>query len=379
MLSVTIDGGELKDAAGWAVRMCPGRPESPVLAGILLETGENALTLSAYDYNTAGSTTAMASVLGGGRALVSGRLLAAIAKTLDANKDVTLTEDGSGLVLTVGRNRWVLPAMPIEDYPALPDAGEVAAKIDADLFRRALTRVLPAADRTGVDPLKGAVSLTSAGQKLTIVGLDRYRMAVAEIDWQPAEDATEIDLLVPTIFLDAGIHVLAPGAAAAEFGATSGAVYLSGGSRSLTGRLVAGEWPEWRGLLPADEQPIETIFEVAELARALDRVLAVADDERAVRFTMAPDGFTIETIHDKGSANADAPVVEYRGDGKEIAIKPKYLKEALGTMETDRAMLRTAEHPAARLNIAPVLANDEPEPGYRHIVMPMDPKKLLNR
>ncbi len=378
MLSLTIEGGDLRDAATWVGRLCPVKHATPILQGILLDAspirGEE-LMLSAYDFETAGRVAIPATVLSPGSALVSGRLLAAIAKTLDPKKDATLTDESGTLSVTVGRNRWTLPGMAIADYPQLPAVGETAAKLDAAALRRALTRVLPAADRTNTEPLRGAVAVVSAGQRLTLVGLDRHRMAVAEIDYE----GPEVDALVPTEFLEAGIAALAPGVAAAEFGAGSAAVYLTAGPRTLTGRLVAGEWPSWRGLLPSATQPVSAIFVVADLTAAVERVLAVADDEKPVRLSVSADGFVIESIDDRGSASAEALVSEYEGEPKETAVKPKYLLDALKTMESDLAVMRTGERGGAKLDFVPLREDGAAVTDFRHIVMPMDIRKLARR
>ncbi len=377
MLSLTIEGGDLRDAAAWVGRLAPVKHSIPILQGVMLTADDESgmLTLSAYDLETAGTATVTASVLSSGRTLVSGRLLAAIAKTLDPKKDVILTDESGQVSLTVGRNRWVLPCLDVRDYPQLPAVGETAAKLDAPALRRAIERCLPAADRTNAEPLRGAVALVSAGQTLTIVGLDRHRMAVVDVEY----DGPEIDLLVPTTFLEAGIAVMAPGVAAAELGFTSGAVYLSSGSRALTGRIVAGEWPSWRPLLPSVDQPTSAIFVVGDLLAAVDRVLAVADDERAVRLSVSEDGFEIETIDDRGSANAEALVSEYEGDPKMTAVKPRYLRDALQTMQSDLAVMRTGPKTGAKLDFVPLDEGGAPVTDYRHIVMPMDPKKLGKR
>ena len=366
MLSLTIEGGDLRDAATWVGRLCPVKHASPILQGIMLDAGDE-LSLSAYDFETAGTATIPATVLSPGRALVSGRLLAAIAKTLDPKKDVTLTDESGTLSLTVGRNRWTLPGMPIEDYPQLPAVGETAAKLDAAALRRAIERVLPAADRTTIQPLCGSVTVVSAGQRLVLVATDRFRLAVAEIDY----DGAEVDFLAPTTFLEAGIHVLGPRAAAAELAVGVGALSLSGTSQTLTGRLVAAEWPSWRALLPSPNQPVSAIFVVRDLLAAVDRVLAVADDERAVRLSVSADGFVIESIDDRGSVNAEALVSEYNGDPKEMGVKPKYLRDALDTMQSDLAVMRAGERSGAKLDFVPLDDNGEPVTDYRHIVMPM--------
>ena len=79
-----IDRDTLADAVAWTARSLPNRPSVPVLAGLLIETASDGLTLSGFDYETSTRATLPAEVSADGRALVSGRLLAEIVKSLPA-------------------------------------------------------------------------------------------------------------------------------------------------------------------------------------------------------------------------------------------------------------------------------------------------------
>ena len=71
-----VDRDVLADAVAWAARSLPVRPSAPVLAGLLIEAGDDGLVLSTFDYETSARATLNADVSVEGRALVSGRLLA---------------------------------------------------------------------------------------------------------------------------------------------------------------------------------------------------------------------------------------------------------------------------------------------------------------
>ena len=74
----------LADAVAWAARSLPVRPSVPVLAGLLIETDEggDGLQLSTFDYEISARATVPAAVQDEGTALVSGRLLADICRSL---------------------------------------------------------------------------------------------------------------------------------------------------------------------------------------------------------------------------------------------------------------------------------------------------------
>ena len=118
-MKFSVDRDVLADAVAWAARSLPVRPSAPVLAGLLIEAGDEGLVLSTFDYETSARATIGADVSEEGRALVSGRLLADICRSLPA-KPVTMQLEDTRVVLTCGAARFSLQTMPVDDYPALP-------------------------------------------------------------------------------------------------------------------------------------------------------------------------------------------------------------------------------------------------------------------
>ena len=89
-----VDRDAFADAVAWAARSLPVRPSAPVLSGLLIDASDEGLVLSTFDYETSARATLTAEVADEGRALVSGRLLADICRSLPA-KPVDLAIDGS--------------------------------------------------------------------------------------------------------------------------------------------------------------------------------------------------------------------------------------------------------------------------------------------
>jgi DNA polymerase III subunit beta len=372
----TISAGRFAAAAAWVARIAPSKHSNPILQGMIVDAKDDVVRLSAYDLDTAGTATVEAVVQQRGRALVSGRLLAAIGKTLDVKKDVSLNYDGDKVRITQGRSVWTLPTLILEDFPIMPLVGDVAAKIDSATLRRAVSRVLPAAHRMHVDPIRGTVKFVFAGQSLTITALDGHRLAVAKIDAILSKIDTEIDILVPSEFLDAIKAALGSESHAAEFGVSPGAIALGTPSQRLTGRLGAGKWPSLETILPSVDAPIQAIFVVADLTTALDRATALSDDENAIALTMSSDGFEFESLTATGMATAEAAIAEFVGETKRIGIKPRYLRAALNSLESDRAVLRTRPHMRGPLDIVPLDDDGNPVDDFRHVMMPVDPGKV---
>ncbi|MBX6767789.1 MAG: DNA polymerase III subunit beta, partial [Actinomadura rubrobrunea] len=110
-----IDRDALADAVAWTARTLPVRPPVPVLAGMHIEAADR-LTLSAFDYEVSAQVATDIDTEEPGTALVSGRLLAEISRSLPP-QPVEVSTDGAKVMLRCGSAKFTLLTMPVEDYP----------------------------------------------------------------------------------------------------------------------------------------------------------------------------------------------------------------------------------------------------------------------
>src|SRR3954451_15364404 len=161
----------LADAVAWRARALPLRPSAPVLAGLLIEAGTidggEGLQLSTFDYETSARATLNADVTDEGRALVSGRLLADICRSLPS-KTVEMAVDGPKVVLTCGSARFSLQTMPVEDYPSLPTMPEARGSVPSGLFANAVSQAVTAAGRDDMLPVLTGVRLEMEGEGIAM-------------------------------------------------------------------------------------------------------------------------------------------------------------------------------------------------------------------
>lgn len=95
-----VDRDVLAEAVAWTARALPARPVTPVLAGLLLDVGDG-LTVSGFDDEVSAQATVDVEVESPGRALVSGRLLAEISRSLP-DRPVEIASAGAEVVVTCG-------------------------------------------------------------------------------------------------------------------------------------------------------------------------------------------------------------------------------------------------------------------------------------
>src|SRR5260370_5514669 len=144
-VKIVLERDVLAEAVAWFAGALPARPTVPVRAGIRLQVADE-LVLSSFDYDISAQATVPVTTAEPGSALVSGRLLAEISRSLPA-KPVHITAQDGRAVLTCGSATFTLLTMPEDEYPSLPEMPPAAGSIGSAAFATAGSQSLTAAGR----------------------------------------------------------------------------------------------------------------------------------------------------------------------------------------------------------------------------------------
>jgi DNA polymerase-3 subunit beta len=368
-----VERDVLADAVAWAARTLPSRPSLPVLAGLVLSAGYEELTLSSFDYEVSARVQVACDVEVPGITLVSGRLLADIARSLPA-QPVTLSVEGTRVIITCGRSSFTLPTLPVEDYPQLPVMPAASGEISGSLFATAVGQVAIAAGRDDTLPTLTGIRLEIEGTHLVLAATDRYRLAVREFEWNPLSTGFSANALIPARTLAETAKALASAdkmsIALAPPGAGEGLIGFQGDGRRTTTRLLDGEFPKYRTLLPNEAASI-ALVETAMLAEAVKRVSLVAERNTPVRLSFDGSEVVLRAgAGDDATAN-EAVECTVDGDALEIAFNPNYLLDGLAAIDSPIARFSFTQptRPAVLTGLADISATPSDE--YRYLLMPV--------
>ncbi|MFC3999909.1 DNA polymerase III subunit beta [Nocardiopsis sediminis] len=375
-----VDRDAFADAVAWTARALPARPAVPVLAGMRLDLpgAESGLRLSGFDYEV--SARAEVEVTGGepGAVLVSGRLLAEIARNLPA-EPVDVESDGTRVLVTCGSARFTLLTLPLEDYPTLPDMPRTAGSLAADAFATAVRQVSPAASRDDTLPMLTGVNVGFAGDSLTLAATDRYRIAVRELWWKPEQADLSASALVPartlhdtarSLVSGSNVHIaLSTAAAAGGTAPGEGMIGFENGGRRTTTRLIDSDFVGYESRFPAEFEAHAEIA-TAPLLEAVKRVALVADRNTPVRLSFSADEVVLEAGSGDDAQAAEAMDVQYQGEPMRISFSPSYLLDGLGGVQGETAHLNFTK-PTKPVVISEAPAGEDTRPEFRYLVMPL--------
>jgi DNA polymerase-3 subunit beta len=357
-MKFTVERDALAEAVAWVARALPTRPVVPVLTGLLLsadtedqpsQAGIGFLTLSCFDYEVSARVRVRAEVAEPGTFLVPGRLLVEIVRSLPQHP-VEFGEDPDGVSMTCGDAAFMLTPLPLAEYPELPELPQLAGTADGSTLAAAIGQVTPAASRDDTLPMLTAVNVELDGKTMTLAATDRYRLAVRDLDWNPAPGAGDqgrIALLVPARTLsdaarmighDTEVRVVlrhggdGAGTAARDgSGGPAAAEAMIGfevGERRLTTRLLAGEFVRYRSRFP-DEFGCTAELPAEAFAEAVRRVALVAERGTPVQLTFGHGRVTIAGATQGQAKAKESLPADFSGDEPSIAFSPQYLLDGV--------------------------------------------------
>ena len=332
----------------------------PVLTGVRLETIGDELRLAGTDLDLTIQVSAGVNGGGDGVAVAPGRLLTDIVRAVDPGAVTVDSDDDDELRIVAGRSQFAVRTHPAGDFPRLPVVTGDAVRLPATGLAEALRQVVRAASSEDSRPILTGVLLAAEQGGLRLVATDSYRLAVRDL---PGIGVLREDqhVLVPSRALAELQRLLssAPPAApappasepAAEDGTVAAATLRLGdhdatfelGAVRLTTRLIEGDFPNYRQLIPAD-YPNSLIVGRDALLDAVRRVkLLVRDPTTPVRIALRSDGIELTVItQDWGQATEDVDA-KYEGVEMTVAFNPAYLIDGVEAITTDEVQLETLD------------------------------------
>jgi DNA polymerase-3 subunit beta len=333
----------------------------PVLSGIRAELKGGALQLTGSDSDLTIHVSVTVNGEEDGVTVLPGRLAGEIVRALPPGAVVVVVADEEAHI-TSGRSEFAIRVLPAEEYPRLSDVAGDPLTLSAGELADALRQVVPAASSDDARPILTGVLLAAEAGGLRLVATDSYRLSVRD--------------LPGTSVLAEGQHVLVPSRALEELGRMLPGVEtveLRLGERDasfsvaetrLTTRLIEGEFPNYRGLIPASYPNQLTVGRDA-LLEAIRRVKLMAREATPVRLVMKTDGLELVAItQDVGQAHEEIDA-KYEGAELTVAFNPEYLQKGVEVAPGDEIVISTLDA------LKPAVLRSTENEDFLYLLMPV--------
>jgi len=301
-----------------------------------------------------------------GVVVLPARLFQDVVRTLSADMlTLELREAEQDVELICGSATFRLRTLRSEDFPALPDPSpDTRITLPTAAFVQTVSQVARSASRDETRPVLTGILMSASGQQLRMVATDSYRLSVKETTLESSLGST-LEANVPARALQELARIAGQdGAESLAVSAGQNQVVFELGDVVLSSRLIDGQFPNYRQLLPESVE-YELRLASAELGDVVRRISLMAQKNTPLRLGFREGELTISAqTPDVGEASETIPV-PFAGEPFEIGFNPEFLRDGLESVESEELVLKLISP------LRPGLIESPDSGDFVHLIMPI--------
>lgn len=343
-------------------RVANTRGTLPILANVLLKTVDNRLSIAATNLDIAITNLIGSKVTEEGSITVPARLMAEFVGSLPSGV-INLELNEHKLHIVTPQYQSVINGVAAEEFPVMPAVTNGQSwTVDGARLKKALQQVVLAASSDEARPVLTGVYIHTYEGVLHIAATDSYRLA--EKAMQKSKET--VSLLIPASAMADLLRIVADNEGEVTVTHDDQQVLFRVGDAELVTRLIEGNYPDYRKLIP------QTFATTARVKRSellnITKVSSLFARESAGSITIHVDSeeqkVSIRSIASQlgeNTASADG-VIEGEGD---ITLNSRYLLDGLQAINGDEVSL------CFNGKLDPCVLRDSKSPDYTHLIMPL--------
>jgi DNA polymerase III subunit beta len=347
-------------------RAASTRSAVQALSGVQVVAEGGRVELRATDMEIGLRVPVDGEVVRDGAIVLPARLLVDVIRALPGSSvSLELRPTEQDVEIRAGSATFHIRTLRLEDFPPLPDAaGDERVEVPAAAFVETVQKVARSASRDETRPVLTGILVSATGDELRMVATDSYRLSVKETKLeQPLASAFEAN--VPARALQELARIVAQGEGETLTVAvrTNQVVFESGGV-VLSSRLIDGQFPNYRQLLP-EQYEHELRLAGPEITEVVRRISLLAQKNAPLRLAFQEGELTVSArTPDVGEASETLPV-PFSGEPLEIGFNPEFLRDGLEAVESGDVLLKLISP------LRPGLIESGDGSGFLYLLMPI--------
>lgn len=362
-LSVTQEN--LAKALSNVGRVASSRTQLPILNNILLRTDGNRLLIAATNLEIASTQLIGAKIITPGAITIPAKLVSEFVSSLPKGT-VEIKVTDSHLAIKSGSYSSVINGVVADEFPELPTIDETSSiqySLSVQDFKQAVSQTIITCSSDATRPVLTGVYWHSHDGFLYLAATDGYRLAERRL----IETTSEVAAIIPSSTLQEVIRSLTDDVTEVDVLFDETQVRFRLGESEITSRLIDGNYPDYRQLIPASSESTVTI-DTAEFVR-ITKIAGLFARQSGGSVTLTASNETndlaIHSIASELGENTSKAPADVEGDGQ-VTLNSRYLSEALGVIDGKTAIFRFSG------KLAPcVITTKAKDVNYMHIIMPL--------
>jgi len=361
-MKLQVTQENLNRALSSVARVAHSRGTLPILANVLFKTSNNRLSLSATNLDIAITHYIGAKVKEEGSITVPARLMQDFVNSLpDGVIELELQE--TKLHVSTDQYQSTVNGILADDFPTMPAISKGKTwTVPSSLFKKALQQVVFTASNDETRPVLTGILLQTIDGKLYMAATDSYRLSEKQL----GANKQDIRLLIPAPAMHDLLRVITDDDQDVSITHDDQQTLFKVGDIELVTRLVEGNYPDYRKLIPA-KFATQATLKRADLTN-ITKVSSLFARESAGSVTIEADEkagqLSIRSVASQLGENTATAPAKVKGSGN-ITLNSRYLLDALGALSGDDVVF------GFNGKLEPTLLTEPGSPDYRHVIMPL--------
>ena len=314
------------------------RTTLPILSNVLLVAKDGRLQFTTTDLDVGITGSVEAQIEKEGATTLPAKRLVSIVRELPSS-EVEVSVDGKNHAeIKSGPSRFKIIGLGEAEFPPLPDfEGAKTFKIPQKELRDGLKKTSYAISTDETRYVLNGIFASFREGKLTLVATDGRRLAMVDMDLEfPASHET--DVIIPTKAVQELQRLLGDeGEVVVKL--SDNQISFEVGDNFLASKLIEGNYPNYRQVIPGDSNERVVIAREALLETVRRVSLLSSDKSNSVKLVFNENNIQITANSpDVGEAEESMDVI-YQGPKLQIAFNPEFLQAPLRNLDSNDVYL----------------------------------------
>jgi len=375
-MGIVVERQSLMNGLSLVQGIVERRNTVPILGHVLIEPEDKSIRLAATDLEV-GISTQVPCKSGKEKSLtLNARKLFEIVRETEGEEFSINSLDNDWVELKCGRSRFKMMGLDPRSFPAMPSQ---SAKADGPKKSvKASLTISAAVLATMIDKTIFSVSPDEARYNLSGVYLEAHDAGKARMVATDGHRLSMIDRVIPGFAMEGGTIIPRKGLTELrklldQGGDSEVKLMLDGqlaslkrGATEVSMRLVEGEFPDYRGVVP--KQTKYHIKVGRDALQASIKRAAIFSNERyhGVKLALATGALTVSSTSPEMGEASETIDVDYRGDEFSVGFNAAYLLQALAVVPAESEIDLGLSDEAS-----PGLLRTPSDSEFSYVVMPM--------
>ena len=364
-MKISVDRDALLTQLQTAARVASARTAIQALSGVQLSVSDRS-ELRATDMEIGLRIPVEAETIREGMAVLPARLLLDIVRSLPGPQvSLELRNSERDVELISGSAVFHIRTLRSEDFPPFPEPEpDGGVPVPARAFISTALQVAGSASRDETRPVLTGILISARDGRLEMVATDSYRLSVKQTTLEQQLER-DFEVNVPARALQELARIAGQAQVdELEISVQRNQIVFVLGGTTLSSRLIEGQFPNFRQLLPESFEH-ELRIDAVELTSVVRRISLLAQKNRPLRLAFSEGELSVSAeTPDVGEARESLPV-PFDGEPLEIGFNPEFLREGLEAVEQGDVLLKLISP------IRPGLIEAADGSGFQYLIMPI--------